>query len=191
MPNISDFKAALVGGGARPNLFQVGVTFPAFVSTGALASRQIPLLASSASIPSSKLRALRAPFMGREVKLGAEREFDDWRVTFYNDTGFLLRNAFEQWQNTIQQADSLGGLQNPGDYQMTLQVYQLDRSGNILQYYDIVDAFPTEVGEIRLSFEAANNIEAFDVNFTYNYFTNPQIPAGASVQVNISANLPI
>lgn len=191
MANISDFKAALAGGGARPNLFQVGVTFPSFVSNGALASRQIQLLGHAASLPASKLKTFSTPFQGRPVYQAAEREFEDWKVSIYNDTSFLLRNAFEEWMNSVQNAESLGGIAQPGLYQVPLQVYQLDRSGSILQYYDIQDAFPTDVSAIELSFGEVNGIETFDVTFKYNYYVNPQIPAGAQVSVNISANLPI
>jgi len=191
MANISDFKAALAGGGARANLFQVGVTFPSFVSNGALASRQIQLLAHSASLPSSKLKTFATPFQGRSVYQAAEREFEDWKISIYNDTNFSVRNAFEEWMNSVQNADSLSGISQPGLYQVPLQVYQLDRSGAILQYYDIQDAFPHEVGAIELSFGEVNGIETFDVTFTYNYFVNPQIPAGAAVTVNVNVNLPI
>ena len=37
MANIADFKAQMIGGGARPNQFRVGLTFPSYVTLGAVA----------------------------------------------------------------------------------------------------------------------------------------------------------
>ncbi len=41
------------------------------------------------------------PFRGRQIKIAGDRTFAAWSVTVLNDTNFKLRNAFERWQNGI------------------------------------------------------------------------------------------
>jgi hypothetical protein len=188
MANISDFKAALIGGGARSNLFQIGFTFPAFVQGGTIASQQMAFLASSASLPETSVKEIAVPFQGRDVYVAGEREFGTWDIEIYNDTSFSIRNPLEQWVNSIQNPDSLYGLTDPASYQVNAAVYQLDRTGAILQYYEFIDMWPTKVEAIQLSYESAS-VEKFRVTLRYNYFVNPSIPANAQITVN--ANFPI
>jgi hypothetical protein len=63
----------------------------------------------------------------------------------------------------------------PSDYQVDMSVHQLDRNDAIIKTYRFYDAYPTSVGQIALDFEQNNQIETFDVEFTYNYFTTDGI----------------
>src|SRR5690625_3835059 len=98
--SISSFKAALKGGGARSNRFEVIIDFPAFAG-GSDEIRKTAFLCSSAQLPGSTLGQIEQPFRGRVLKLAGDRTFDDWEVTFVNDTDFALRDAFERWHNAI------------------------------------------------------------------------------------------
>ena len=40
MANIADFKAQMIGGGARPNQFYVQLTFPSYVGLGVVAGQK-------------------------------------------------------------------------------------------------------------------------------------------------------
>jgi hypothetical protein len=110
-------------------------------------------------------------------------------VTIYNDTTFGIRNALEQWQSGIQNYDTTSGRVNPEDYQVDLQVHQLDRSGGIIKTYKFVDAYPTTVSAIGLDYEQQNAIEQFDVEFQYNFFTSAT-GAAAGFGVNVSIDTP-
>ena len=50
-----------------------------------------------------------------------------------------------------------------------MRVIQLDRNGSRLKTYKFFDAYPTEVGQIGLSYDNPN-IQTFDVTFMYNYY---------------------
>lgn len=67
-PSVSDFIANFQGGGARPNLYNVILTFPASIVAG-LASVKASFTCKAASLPSSNMGIATAPFMGRQVKL--------------------------------------------------------------------------------------------------------------------------
>jgi hypothetical protein len=190
MANIADFKAQMIGGGARPNQFRVELTFPSFVTLGVIAGQRAQFLCRAASLPASTIETISIPYRGRPVNFAGERSFQPWTVSIYNDTTFNVRNALEQWQSGIQQYNSTNGRTNPTDYQVDLSVHQLDRNGATIKSYKFTDAFPTNIGAITLDYEQQNAIEQFDVEFVYNFFTSNE-GAGASFGVNATINTPI
>jgi hypothetical protein len=190
MANIADFKAQMIGGGARPNQFRAELTFPSFVPLGVVAGQRAQFLCKAAQLPASTIENIPVLFKGRPVNFAGERTFAPWTVTIYNDTTFNIRNAMEQWQAGIQSYSSTDGRVNPRDYQVDLQIHQLDRSGAIIKSYKFVDAFPTMIGPIALDFDQQNQIEQFDVEFQYNFFTS-QSTEGGGFNVNVSVDTPL
>jgi hypothetical protein len=190
MANIADFKAQMIGGGARPNQFRVELTFPSYVTLGVVAGQRAQFLCKAAQLPASTIEALPVLYRGRPVNFAGERTFQPWTVSIYNDTTFGIRNALEQWQSGIQNYNTTNGRVNPTDYQVDLNVHQLDRNGAIIKSYKFVDAFPTNISAIGLDYEQQNAIEQFDVEFTYNFFTS-NTGAAAGFGVNVSIDTPV
>jgi hypothetical protein len=172
MANIDSFKANMIGGGARANQFYVSLTFPSYVSAGGLAAAKGQFVCKGAQLPASTLDNTPVNYRGRQVNFAGERTFAPWTVTVLNDNDFLIRNALEAWSNGINNNVSNTGLINPSQYQVDMEVFQLDRNGNPIKAYKFVDAFPTEVGAIELNFDTNNQIEEFTVTFQYNYWTS-------------------
>ena len=100
---ISDFKSKLKGGGARPNLFEVELTFPSIV--GVQDENEViensRFLVKAAALPASTIANIDIPFRGRILKIAGDRTFETWTITVLNDTSFAIRSAFEKWMNTI------------------------------------------------------------------------------------------
>ena len=190
MANIADFKAQMIGGGARPNQFRVELTFPSYVTLGPVAGARAQFLCKAAQLPASTIENLPVLYRGRPVNFAGERTFQPWTVSIYNDTSFGIRNSLEQWQSGIQNYNSTTGRTNPTDYQVDLQVHQLDRNGGIIKTYKFVDAFPTAISAIGLDYEQQNAIEQFDVEFTYNFFTS-ETGAASGFGVNVSVDTPV
>lgn len=170
MSTISNFKAQMTGGGARPNQFRVEMTFPAFIGGAAAAGNAAQFLCKSAVLPSSTIDDITAFYRGRPVHFAGERTFAPWTVSVFNDNDFLIRNVMETWSDTILNYDATNGILSPSAYQVDMSVHQLDRNDAIVKTYTFYDVYPTNVGQIQLDFEANNQIELFDVEFTYNYF---------------------
>lgn len=190
MAQIADFKAQMIGGGARPNQFYVQLTFPQYVGLGVVAGQQAQFLCRAAQLPASTIEPITTLYRGRPVQFAGERTFAPWAVSIYNDTSFNIRNALEVWQNGIQNYDTTLGKTSPSQYQVDLSVYQLDRSGAIIKHYTFKDAMPINIGPIQLDFDQQNQIEQFDVEFTYNYFTS-NTTSGALAGVNVSVDTPV
>jgi len=190
MANIADFKAQMIGGGARPNQFRVELTFPSYVTLGVVAGQRAQFLCKADQLPASTIETLPVLYRGRPVNFAGERTFQPWTVTVYNDTTFGIRNALEQWQSGIQNYNTTNGRTNPTDYQVDLSVHQLDRNGAIIKSYKFVDAFPTTISAIGLDYEQQNAIEQFDVEFQYNFFTSAT-GAASGFGVNVSVDTPV
>ena len=169
MANISDFKAKLAGGGARANQFKVTMPFPGYASVGG-EIEELAFLCRATSIPSMEVANINVPFRGRAIKIAGDRTIPSWSVTVYNDTNFKLRDAFERWQNGINNMSDNEGLTNPVDYQVDAFVDHLDRNGNTVKSYTLRGDFPTVVAPIELTYDEQTAIEQFDVTFNYQYF---------------------
>ena len=169
MANISDFKAKLAGGGARANQFKVTMPFPGYASVGG-EIEELAFLCRATSIPSMEIASIPVPFRGRSIKIAGDRTIPDWSVTVYNDTNFKLRDAFERWQNGINNMSDNEGLTNPVDYQVDAFLDHLDRNGNTIKSYTLRGVYPIEIGAIPLDYEEAGAIEQFEVSLAYQFF---------------------
>ncbi len=162
---ITDFKSKLSGGGARPNLFEVILSFPAAAPADANVLDKARFLVKTAALPASNISPIEVPFRGRTLKIAGDRTFDTWTITVINDTDFAIRSAFEKWMNTINKVSDNTGITNPAAYQADAYVYQLDRDGSTLRAYHFYDIFPTNLSAIDLSYETTDVIEEFTCEF--------------------------
>jgi len=191
MANIADFKAQMIGGGARANQFRVNLSFPNYVQAGALVGLNSQFLCKAAQLPASTVGNTEVFYRGRPVNFAGERTFEPWTITVYNDTTFSIRDAMEQWSNGVLNHGQTNGRVNPRDYQVDLTVEQLDRNGATVKTYKFVDAYPTAISAIQLDYETNNQLETFEVQFTYNYWTSNTTTGAGAFGVNASVSTPI
>lgn len=180
----------MIGGGARPNQFRVELSFPSYVTAGPVQGVRAQFMCKAAQLPASTVENIPLQYRGRAVNVAGERTFAPWAISIYNDNDFGIRNAMEQWSNGIQNLTGTDGRVNPRDYQVDLQVHQLDRGGAIVKTYKFIDAYPLEVGAIALDFDQTNSVEVFDVVFQYNYWTS-NTAEGSGFGANVSIDTPI
>ena len=169
MANISDFKAKLAGGGARSNQFKVTMPFPGYASVGGEID-ELAFLCRATSIPSMEVATIPVPFRGRSIKIAGDRTIPSWSITVYNDTNFKLRDAFERWQNGINNMSDNEGLTNPVDYQVDCFLDHLDRNGNTIKSYTLRGVYPITIAGIPLDYEEQGAIEQFEVSLAYQFF---------------------
>ena len=170
MANIDDFKANLIGGGARANQFRVTITAPTGIAIG-LDVRRTSFLVRSSNLPAMSLGEIPIAFRGRNIYIAGDRTFDEaWTTTFFNDTDFMIRNAMERWSNGINDLADNTGVIAPADYQTDLTVEQLDRDDVVLKSYIFRSAWPLSVSSIDLTSENATAIEEFSVTWRYQHF---------------------
>ena len=202
--SIDQFKAKVGADFARPNLFQVDLNFPSFVtgttSTGNSESataltEQGNLLVRAANLPSSQIGIVEVPFRGRVLKIAGDRTFEPWTITIQNDTGFVLRNAFEVWLQKIQAynenyttwsaGSNADGNADKLNYFADMYVTQLARDARAdggggtgggatghkaIRKYKFVNAFPSNLAAIDLDFGNNDAIEEFTVELQVQYW---------------------
>ena len=170
MANIDDFKANLIGGGARANQFRVTITPPSGIAIG-LDARRTSFLVKSSSLPSRSLTEIPLKFRGRTIYMaGDATEPEEWVVTFINDTDFMIKNAIERWSNGINDFALNTGVVSPGDYQTDLTVEQLDRDETVLKTYILRNCWPKTTGSVDLNMDTENELENFEVSWRYQHF---------------------
>ena len=170
MASIDDFKANLIGGGARANQFRVTITPPPGIAIG-LDVRRTSFLATATNLPGMVMDTVAVPFRGRNIYIAGDRhEFETWTTTFYNDTDFMIRNAMERWNNGINDLRENTAVTTPADYQSDLFVEQLDRDDTVLKTYIFKSAFPLTIGVIDLASATVNELETFEVTWRYQHF---------------------
>ena len=167
--NVEQFKSQLTNGGARPNQFFVQLSFPNYAG-GQLAVTKSPFLVNIAELPGQVINPAIVFYRGREVKLAGDRLFAPWTTTILNDTTFTIRNAIEAWMNGMEDLRNKTGKLNPAEYQRDLEVFQLDRNGNRLKSYKLIDAFPVDLSPVALDFGANDQISTFTCTWQYQTF---------------------
>ena len=193
--SITNFRDRLVGGGARPNMFEVNITLPEQIAPNGDISQDMRFLVKAAEIPAANIGNIPVPFRGRVLPVAGDRTFNPWTVTVINDAQFNIRDAMEQWSNLINDLQFDVGDINPADYQTKAEVFQLSRQsqgsggqsagkgGEIIQTlrtYNFEGIYPTEVSSIALDYGATDQIEEFQVTFNYLFWTTdlPGLPKG-------------
>ena len=187
--NVERFKSSLTNGGARPNQFMVQLSFPNYVVGGQLAVARAPFLVSVAELPGQTVNPAIVQYRGREVKFVGDRIYAPFTITVMNDAEMSIRTAMEQWMGGMEDYAGKFGRMAPSEYQRDMQVYQLDRSGNALKEYKIVNAFPVDLSPVALDFGANDQISTFTVTFQYQHFTVSNSPLGSIVNIGGVFNL--
>jgi len=152
---LEDFKARLIGGGARPNLFECELNFPSFATSASAAAQSSTdqtrtatelsrFMVKAANLPASTVGVIEVPFRGRNLKIAGDRTFDVWTITVINDVDFTLRTAFEKWMNAINKHDDNTGLINPAQYQRDAYVKQFGRASTASANSSVTS--PTQTG---------------------------------------------
>lgn len=165
--NVDDFKAKLIGGGARANMFQVTCNFPGFAAGDV---ELTSFMVKGAQLPASVIAPITVPYRGRQIQFAGDRTFEPWTITVINDTNFAVRNAFERWMNGINQHQNNTGLANPLDYQADMLVEQLNKNGEVVKGYNFRGTFPTNISAIDLNWDSENTIEEFTVELQVQYW---------------------
>ena len=179
--SVDNFTSALKTSGARSNLFEVEIEYPIeiAVDTSANGPKEFgKFMIKAAEIPASNLGNIPVPFRGRVLPIAGDRTFDPWTVTIINDTNFKIRDAMEQWSNSINDLQTSQGIIDPADYQTNAKVKQLSRKGgndpgkiDVLREYRFEGIYPNVVSSIPLDYGATDQIEEFQVTFNYLFYS--------------------
>lgn len=163
---INEIKSA-IGAGARPSKFRVTLTFPtAVLTSGNL--RNIDTLAKAASFPGLTIGQIEIWNQGRKLLIPGDTSFtNSWTVTFYNTEAHDIRRDFISWQVSCDHFQDNKHTGVPAELMIDANVIQLDSYGNETTKYTFHNLFPMEIGEITTGSDTIDQIEEFDVTFSF------------------------
>ena len=171
--NVAEFRANMIGDGARPNLFQVSLNFPAVAQNGVLSGQKATFMAKTAQLPGSTVGTVPVYYFGRELKFAGNRTFTDWTLQIINDEDFTIRNSIESWMNALN--SHAGNVRNaaaagPSGYTVDAEVTQYGKTGDALKTYKFVGMYPLDLAPIDLDWGSNDSIEEYGVTFAYQWW---------------------
>lgn len=163
---INDLKTAL-GAGARPSKYLISITFPNAVSTNSNL-RNIDILARTASFPALTIGQIEVWNQGRKLVQPGDTNFtNSWTTTFYNTEDHDLRRDIIAWQVACDHYQDNMHSGVPANLMIDASVSQLDSAGNPTVTYTFHNFWPMEVSEVSLGADTVDQIEEFDVNWSF------------------------
>jgi hypothetical protein len=170
--SITDIRANLKLGGARPTLFEVLLDAPAGFDRELTNAGRFMIQASS--LPGSTISPIEVPYFGRKIRVAGDRTFEPWSVQVLNDEDFKVRHSLESWHNRI---NSLAGNLNstgtsaPANYKAQAEIRQYSKAGGTpIRTYKYFGLFPTEISPIDVNWNDTDTIETFQATFVYDYY---------------------
>lgn len=172
--NINEFRSHLTFDGARPNYFEVYLTFPGNVLDAGTAATKTTFMGKASHLPGSNIGTVPLYYFGREVKVPGNRTFADWTITVIQDEDFVIRNAFENWMNLINAHG--GNIRDPSmvnslGYSVNASVVQYGKVGDIIAQYDFVGLYPNDLAPIDLDWQSNDTIMEWTATLSYQYWT--------------------
>lgn len=176
---ISNFLTALNKSGLRSNLFEVTITKTGYFEVDDT-SNNFRFLCRASSFPGLNITEIPLPYFGRQLYFPGTIQFGTWSTTIINDEGFQIRNEIEKWMDAInshvgnvREVDNLAPESLYGS--ATVKLYTVAPSASSDGFtpertIQLVDCWPSALGDITLSY-SADEIESFDVQWQFNYFT--------------------
>lgn len=175
--NINEIRSQLTGGGARPNLFQVILPFPAIANPDSAATTKFTFTCKAAQLPGADIAAIDVPYFGRVIKLAGSRTFTEWTTTVIQDEDFFIHDAILRWMNSIN--SHAGNIRTAGsspiDYQATADVIHFGKDGETIKTIKIVNMWPSSVAPIELAWENNDQLEEFTTTWNYDYWTSEDV----------------
>ena len=169
--NISKFKGALKGGGARPSLFKFTVTGSPVTLTN------LEYFCQVSALPPLTVTPIEKMYYGRAVKIPGDIVFGDLTTTIYQTEDGNERFNLESWMDKINgHVDNVSSLEDEttnfmGKYSGVGTLFQYAKDGETtLSEVKFVDMWPQAVTEIPLSYDTASDLEQFDVTWSYNHY---------------------
>ena len=165
MPTITDFKANMSKGFARPNLFKVEIS-------KVIASKQqlYQMSCFQAQIPGHNIATTDKDIGFRSIAY--QKIFSDVILGFYVDADLAQLAFWQEWidqivnKNTNQHAYYDTYAKNN-----TIKITQENRAGQKVATWTLHDAYPKQIDPIQLDYGTNDAIMTCNATITYRHFT--------------------
>lgn len=178
------------GGLTKASKFLISITAPS-VSSNLLSD--IPFFIEGATLPGIALQTedYRKFGYGNVEKRPYASIFQDVNVTFFNDADGKVLNFLHSWVQSVYNfnndtspyaASSSGVVNNsfayPMEYFGTVDITHYDDAENTVITYSLKEAYPINVGEAQIAWDASDTLVRIPVTFTYTYWSAETLDPG-------------
>ena len=127
--------------------------------------------ATSGSIPGRTIQTSTVPYMGLDFQVpGAAKYSGTYSLKFSSDQQSVLRRLFEKWSHDIFDDEFSTGNYYVPKATSVIDLVQLDPQLNAITQYQLVGAFPTDVGEMSYNIQGSGAVVPFDVTLGYHFW---------------------
>lgn len=144
-----------------------------------------------AKMPGLTVETIDFKWKGRNLPVKSVQNYEQkWQATFYNDENHSVRQMFLNWMlyDQVHQYENKKGNKFSHINPAAIGVYQLDYelSKNLVVYI-LANVYPTNVGDVELSYDGINQVETFTVEFAYTHFEIQNLKGGGLTASDISS----
>ena len=165
---------------ARQNKFEAEVFFPPSINVNA---RQLSLRMKSLTMPGRTITTLtNDTIYGPTHELAQGLTYDDIiNVTFILSSDLREKTYFDTWQEFIYDTNTYG-LNFYDEYVSSMNIYQLDNTGERMYGITLKETFPKVVSPLEYSYENNSAIHDLTIGFAFKEWVeidNPKPPSVA------------
>lgn len=163
--------------------FNVNIPIVSGIPAENINTEALSLMCKSAKLPGINLLTSEISHAGYGAveKRPYRTGFNDAQFDFYLDSENHLSQYFDAWMKKIANFTPDGANESqrdtfdyPSTYWVDITVNQYDETEKKTKSYTLIDAYPTNIGEVSLDWDTGNPI-LLPVNFTYTTWTTNKL----------------
>ena len=162
--SINDFVSHFTTDFARSNLFHVSIDG---VSLGVPnAFEHLFMSCKGVQVPGITYVEGKYMFQGFNRKIAIGADYDPVTLTFFIDGAGKTLEIFDEWSNKIfnKQTGKFGFKEN---YQSQISILMVNRMGEIYDTVLLINAYPTNIETVDLSWESSDTLMELSVSFNF------------------------
>jgi len=183
MVNIEEFKEKIKKGLAKPNRYNVNITFPlnSPLIGGNNNSQTLSILCESVDLPGSLLATNEDQQWGPFRKIPYINIYNDLSLTFMCDEDMFARTVFDTWQQNIINKSTFG-ISYYDDYISTVNIQLMSQNdpNDIIYEVNCFESYPIEVIAQQLAYENTDTYLKVEVRMAYRYWQDSENSSNSS-----------
>jgi len=134
--------------------------------------RDISVLCKSTSFPSRNLNTAEFAAQRESKKYVTGKSDGDVNMVFYVTNDMYMKTMFDNWMDHIFNTKSFRANYKKGKngYSTDVTIQQVNKQGNPVYGVRLVNAYPTQMGELTLDNSASDGIHELSVGWSYDYY---------------------
>jgi len=173
---LNEFISRIKSGGlARTNRYRVTISPPRTMTSFVDSNRLITLFCDSTELPGLGVNTTEHYIMGEAREYPYKKDYVNISLSFYVDTEFEVRGFFDNWMNSISDANNKisNYYVNYISPEMKIEVLPMDSE---LASYTVVlyEAYPKKISSIQLAAHS-KDVARLGVSMNYKYYVTSRM----------------